>query len=126
MLSLLLIHDDISVPKNFDLKYFTDENIKEIIDFIRKKKSVTKKILLKENFKEYIEDAIFHFSDIDEKDDIDKLYNLIKKDYYDSKEKNLKKQIAIAEQSHDFKKSEKLLKQFLKLTEERKNEVKDS
>jgi DNA primase len=126
MLSLLLIHDDISVPKNFDLKYFTDENIKEIIDFIRKKKSVTKKTLLKENFKEYIEDAIFHFSDIDEKDDIDKLYNLIKKDYYDSKEKNLKKQIAIAEQSHDFKKSEKLLKQFLKLTEERKNEVKDS
>jgi DNA primase len=126
MLSLLLIHDDISVPKNFDLKYFTDENIKEIIDFIRKKKSVTKKILLKENFKEYIEDAIFHFSDIDEKDDIDKLYNLIKKDYYDSKEKNLKKQIAITEQSHDFKKSEKLLKQFLKLTEERKNEVKDS
>jgi DNA primase len=126
MLSLLLIHDDISIPENFDLKYFTNENIKEILKFIRKKKTVTKKLLLKEDFKEYIEDAIFHFSDIDEKDEIDELYNLIKKDYYDSKEKNMKKKIAIAENNKDFEKSEKLLKEFLKLTEERKNEIQDS
>ena len=121
LLALFLIHDDISIPKSFDLKYFTDKNIKEILQFIRKKKGVTKELLLKESFKEYIEDAIFHFSDIDEKDDIDKLYNLIINDYYNSKERELNKQIAIAETRNNNKESEKLLKEFLKLTEEKQN-----
>jgi hypothetical protein len=126
MLALLLVHDDVSVPENFKLEYFTNEDIKRILKFIRKKKSVTKKMLLKEDFNEYIEDAIFHFSDIDEKDDIDQLYSLIKKDYYESKEKELKKQIAIAETRNDVKKSEKLLKDFVKLTEEKKDATKSS
>jgi DNA primase len=126
MLALLLVHDDISIPEGFDLKYFTNLDIKEILKFIRDNKDVTKKILLKEDFKEYIEDAIFHFSEIDEKDDIDNLYNLIKEDYFDAKELELKKQIAIAETRGKVKESEKLLKQFLKLKEERKNETESS
>jgi DNA primase len=126
MLALLLIHDDIKIPENFDLKYFTNENIKDILKFIRKKTSVSKKTLLNEDFKEYIEDAIFYFSEIDEKDDVDELYTLIKKDYYESKEKELKKRIGIAETRHNIKESEKLLKEFLKLTEERKNATRNS
>jgi hypothetical protein len=126
MLALLLVHDDVKIPDNFELKYFNNEEIREILKFIRKKKSVTKKLLLKEDFKEYIEDAIFHFSDIEEEEDIDQLYNLIKKDYYESKEKELKKQIAIAETRNDIKKSEKLLKEFAKLTEEKKDATKNS
>jgi DNA primase len=126
MLALLLIHDDVSIPENFNLKYFTNKSIKEILKFIRSNKSITKKLLLEEDFKEYIEDAIFHFSEIDEKDDIDKLYNLIKKDYYDTKELEIKKQIAIAETRSNFKESETLLKNFLKLKEERKNETESS
>jgi DNA primase len=125
-LALLLVHDDISIPENFDLKYFTNKDIKEILKFIRKNNEVTKEKLLEKDFKEYIEDAIFHFSEIDEKDDIDKLYNLIRQDYFDAKEKELRKQIAIAENGKNFKKSEKLLKEFHKLTEERKNETKGS
>ncbi len=125
-LALLLIHDDISIPDNFDPKYFTNENIREILEFIKKNDDVTKEMLLKEEFKEYIEDAIFHFSEIDERDDIDKLYDLIRQDYFNDKEKELKKQIAMAENSKNFKKSEKLLEKFHKLTEERKNEKKDS
>jgi hypothetical protein len=54
------------------------------------------------------------------------LYNLIRQDYFDAKEKELRKQIAIAENGKNFKKSEKLLKEFHKLTEERKNETKGS
>jgi DNA primase len=126
MLTLLLIHDDISIPEHFDFKYFTNENIKRILTFIRKKKGVTKKMLLKEDFKEYIEDAIFHFSDIDEKDDIEKLYSLIINDYYNLKERELNKQIAIAETRNDGKEGEKLLKEFLKLTEERQHVTKTS
>lgn len=126
MLALLLVHDDVSIPEEFDLKYFTNPDIKEILEFIRENKDVTKKILLKEDFSEYIENAIFHFSEIDEKDDIDNLYNLIKKDYFDEKELELKKQIAIAETRNNSKESDKLLKQFLKLKEERKNETESS
>jgi DNA primase len=125
-LALLLVHDDITMPNEFKLKYFTDKNIKNILKFIRKKEDVTKKMLLQEDFKEYIEDAIFHFSQIDEKDDIDELYSLIRKDYYDSKEKELKKQIAIAETRGNFKESEKLLQKFLKLSEKRKNDAESS
>ena len=126
MLALLLIHENITIPEDFDLKYFTDENIRNILQFIRKNKNVNKKLLLKEDFKQYIEDAIFYFSEIDEKDDIYKLYNLIKQNYYENKERELEKEIAIAETRHDSKKSEKLLKEFLKLTEERKHATKDS
>jgi DNA primase len=126
MLAMLLIHDDIKIPEHFELKYFTNENIKEILKFIRNKKKVTKKLLLKEDFKEYIEDAIFHFTEIDEKDDVDELYNLIKIDYYESQEKDLKKRIAIAETRNNVKESEKLLQEFLKLTEERQNATESS
>ncbi len=125
-LALLLIHDNISIPDDIELKYFTNEDISKILKFIKKKGKVTKKVLLKEDFKEYIEDAIFHFSEIDEQDDIDILYNLIKKDYFDQKEKELKKQISIAETRNDIKESEKLLKKFHKLIEERKNETRNS
>jgi len=126
MLALLLIQDDISIPDNFKLKFFTNKDIRNIISFIRKNRSVDKEELLKKDFKEYIEDAIFHFSEIDELDDMNKLYNLIKKDYYDQKERELKKKIAIAESRKDITESEKLLHEFLKLTEKRKDEIKDS
>jgi DNA primase len=125
-LALLLIHDNISIPDDIELKYFTNEDISKILKFIKKKGKVTKKVLLKEDFKEYIEDAIFHFSEIDEQDDIDILYNLIKKDYFEQKEKELKKQISIAETRNDIKESEKFLKKFHKLIEERKNETRNS
>jgi len=125
-LALLLVHDDISIPKDIDLKYFTNEDIKEILKFIKKKGKVSKKILLKEDFREYIEDAIFHFSEIDEEDEVDVLYNLIKRDYFDQKEKELKKQISIAESRNNIKESDKLLNNFNKLIEERKNETRNS
>jgi DNA primase len=125
-LALLLVHEDISIPEDIDLKYFTNEDISEILKFIKKKGKVTKKILLKEDFKQYIEDAIFHFSEIDEEEDVKVLFNLIKKDYFDEKEKELKKQISIAETRNDIKGSDKLLKKFNKLIEARKNETRNS
>ncbi|MDD3474771.1 MAG: DNA primase [Candidatus Dojkabacteria bacterium] len=126
MLALLLVHEEITIPEDFDLKYFINTNINKILKFIKSHKNVTKKLLLEEDFKQYIEDAIFHFSQLDEKDDMYKLYNLIKKDYYENKERELEKEIAIAETRHDNKESERLLKQFLKLTQEKKNETGDS
>jgi len=126
MLTLLLVHEDITIPEDFDLKYFTNANINKVLQFIRKKKKVSKSLLLKEDFKQYVEDAIFYFSQIDEKDDIFKLYNMIKKDYYENKEKELEKEIAIAETRNMNKESERLLEEFLKLTKERKNETGDS
>ena len=126
MLALLLVHEDVTIPEDFDLKYFINPEINTILNFIRKNKTVTKKLLLKEDFNQYIEDAIFHFSQLDEKDDIYDLYNLIKRDYYDNKEKELEKEIAIAETRHDTKESEKLLKKFLKLTQEKQHETRDS
>lgn len=125
-LSLLLIHDDITLSKDYELRFFTNPNIKSVLEFIKKKKKVSKKMLLNEDFKEYIEDAIFHFSEIDEKNDIQKLYILIKQDYYNEQEKILKKQIALAESRNNTKESEKLLEQFLKLTQEKKNEFNNS
>ena len=126
MLALLLVHEDITIPEDFDLKYFTNGNIKDVLQFIRKNKKVNKKLLLQEDFKQYVEDAIFYFSEIDEKDDIYELYNLIKQNYYETKEKELEKEIAIAETRHDNRESERLLKEFLKLTQERKHETRNS
>lgn len=117
-LAALLIRDEIEIPKKYDIKYFTQENVISVLKHILKKGKVTKKDLLKESFKEFVEDAIFSFSEVDEQKELDTLYSLIKKDYYISKEKDLKQKIAIAEAQGDIKKSEKLLDEFLKLTKE--------
>ncbi|MCD4756037.1 DNA primase [bacterium] len=122
LLCAILIPEEISIPKNFKLKYFTDSDVKKVLNHIKKEKEVTREQLLKGDFKEYVENAIFNFSQIDDKEEIDTLYNLIKKDYYITKEKELKSKIAIAETQGDTKKSIKLLQQFLKLTKENTNE----
>jgi len=122
LLSALLIGDEISVPKNYKLKYFTDPHIKKILKYIKKAGTVTRTQLLQEDFKEFIENSIYHFSEVDEKEEKDALYNLIKKDYYHTKELKLKRKIAVAETQGNIKESEKLLKKFLKLTDEMKNE----
>ena len=83
---------------------------------------MTKEQLLKETFKEYIENSIFFFSQVEEKGEREELYNLIKKDYYIAKEIELKRKIAVEETQGNIKESEKLLQEFLKLTDEIKNE----
>jgi hypothetical protein len=117
-LAALLIRDEIEIPEKYDIKYFTQDNVKNILKHILKKGKVNKKDLLKESFKEFVEDAIFSFSEVDEKKELDTLYSLIKKDYYISKERELKQKIAIAEAQGNIKKSEELLDEFLKLTKE--------
>ncbi|MCD4811066.1 DNA primase [bacterium] len=122
LLCAILIPEEISIPKNYKLKYFTDPDVKKILKHIQKHKEVTKDQLLKENFKESVENAIFNFSQVDDKEEVDTLYNLIRKDYYTTKGKELKRKIAIAETQGDIKKSEKLLKQFLNLSKEMNND----
>jgi DNA primase len=122
LLSALLIQDSISVPSNYDLRYFTDDKVRSVLEHIKNTGTVTKEDLLQEEFREYIEDAIFNFSQVDDKDEIDTLYNLIKKDYYISREADLKKQIAVAEAQGNIAMSEKLLKEFLNLTKDSKDE----
>ena len=118
LLSALLVHDQIKIPSNYNLKYFTNPDVKMVLEHIQNAGEVTKEKLLQEDFRSYIEDAIFNFSQVDEQEDMEMLYNLIKKDYYTLKEAELKRKIAIAETQGNVKESEKLLKRFLKLTKE--------
>ena len=117
-LSALLIYDEIQIPDKYNIEYFTDDNVKKILTHIKKKGKVKRDELRDEEFKEYIEDAIFNFSQVDESEEIDTLYKLIKKDYHILKESELKRKIAIAETQGNVKESERLLNEFLKLTQQ--------
>lgn len=110
----------------FELKFFHDEKVKEILSFIIKYPNSSREDILK-NFendsilKELIENSIFSFSKEDSDiDELEGIYNSIVKEYFQREEREYGIRIATAEEIGDVKESERLFKEFQDLTKEKK------
>ncbi len=121
----LLFQNNMNIWKNFDLKYFEDEKIKEILAFVSQNPNSKREDILKhfeENsiIKGIIEDSIFSFSKSESNiEDIANIYNGIVREYYQRKEAEYQLKIASAEQTGKLKESEQLFKEFQDLTKEK-------
>ena len=121
----LLFQRDLTVSKNFDPKFFTNEKIKEIFLFvsqnhIEKRGQILKKFDEDATIKGILEDSIFSFSKEDSNiEELDNIYDSIVKDYYQRKELEYNIKIATAEKSGKIRESEKLFKEFQDLTKEK-------
>lgn len=109
----------------FELKFFHDEKVKEILSFIIKYPNSSREDILK-NFendsilKELIENSIFSFSKEDSDiDELEGIYNSIVKEYFQREEREYGIRIASAEEIGDVKESERLFKEFQDLTKEK-------
>jgi hypothetical protein len=109
----------------FDLKYFDDERVKEIIAYVKENPNTTREEILKnfddnDRIKELIENAIFSFSmEKSSTQDLLNMYNTIIRDYFTRKEREYGVKIATAEETGNIKESERLLKEFQALTKEK-------
>lgn len=123
---LLLYLDDIKIPKDHNLKYFQEDEIREILEYISVKESSTRADILahfedNSELKKLIENMIFSFShSTSSVQELESVYRNIVKDYFVRKESEINVKISIAEARGDQKESEKLLKQYQNLTEEKK------
>jgi len=121
----LLYQKNLNAWKNFDLKYFEDEKIKEILSFVSqnpdsKREDILKHFEQNSIIKGLIEDSIFSFSKSESNiEDIANIYNGIVREYYQRKEAEYQLKIASAEQTGKLKESEKLFKEFQNLTKEK-------
>ena len=124
-LQLLLFQNDLYIVENFDLKFFEDERVKEIIAYIKENPNTTREEILKnfddnDRIKELIENAIFSFSmEKSSTQDLLNMYNTIIRDYFTRKEREYGVKIATAEETGNIKESERLLKEFQALTKEK-------
>lgn len=106
-------------------KYITDKQISKIYSIVLTNKNANREVLyekIKENEEllPLFEDIIFDLTDIPKtqeeiKGEILVLARKIKEDYYKDKQKNLSIKIAIAEENNDNEKSEKYLKELMKI-----------
>lgn len=123
-LQYLLYLSDIQIPKDHDLKYFENPEIIEVLEYIKKKKNVTRTILI-EHFenttvKKLIENSIFSFAENESSPkEFEDVYRNLVKDYFTRKEIDFNVKISIAEAKGDLKESEKLLKQYQNLSKEK-------
>ena len=124
-LQLLLFQNDLYTVENFDLKFFEDERVKEIITYAKENSNTTREEILKnfddnDRIKELIENAIFSFSmEKSSTQDLLNMYNTIIRDYFTRKEREYGVKIATAEETGNIKESERLLKEFQALTKEK-------
>ncbi|MDX9738773.1 MAG: DNA primase [Candidatus Dojkabacteria bacterium] len=127
-LQYLLYLSDIQIPKDHDLKYFENPDIKEVLEYIKKRENVTRSMLIKhfENstVKKLIENSIFSFAENESTSkELEDIYRNLVKDYFTRKEIDFNVKISIAEAKGDLKESEKLLKEYQNLSKEKtKNE----
>jgi len=124
-LQLLLFQNDLYTVENFDLKFFEDERVKEIIAYVKENPNTIREEILKnfddnDRIKELIENAIFSFSmEKSSTQDLLNMYNTIIRDYFTRKEREYGVKIATAEETGNIKESERLLKEFQTLTKEK-------
>ncbi len=128
----LLFQPNFKVLKNFELKYFDDEKILEVLSFVSRNPGFSREDLLikyKEDpvIKPLIEDSIFSFSKGESNiEELDNIYDSIVRGYFNRKEEDFRIQIASAEQSGNIKQSVKLFKEFQDLIKEKQNYEKNS
>lgn len=121
----LLLLDDKNIVELPSPKYITDKQISKIYNIIlankdTKRETLYEKIKENEEIRPLFEDIIFNLTDIPKtqeeiKGEILMLAKKIKEDYYKDKQKNLSIKIAIAEENNDNEKSEKYLKELMKI-----------
>ena len=124
-LQLFLFQKNLNSEVKFNLEFFEDEKIKEILSFVSQNPNCQREDILK-NFEEnsiikgIIEDSIFSFSQGESNiEEIENIYNSIVREHYQRKEHDYSIKIASAEQMGNSKESEKLLKEFQDLTKEK-------
>lgn len=124
-LQLILFQKNLTSEIKFDIKFFEDEKIKEILSFVSQNPNCTREDILK-NFnenpliKDLIEDSIFSFSKGESNiEEIENIYSNIIKEYYNRKEREYNVRIASAEKTGDLKESQNLLIEFQELTKEK-------
>jgi DNA primase len=122
---LILFLENIEFPKNYDLKYFEGEETYDVLKYVKKNKGATRADILNHfentDLRKIIEDMIFSFSNLQSSiEELDSLYRTIVHDYYARKEREINVKISIAEATGKQKESEKLLKEYQNLTEEKK------
>lgn len=116
----------------FDLKYFDNKHVKNVLSFILKNSEISREQLLgKYNdddvIKNIIEDSIFSFSQEESApEELENIYNNIIKEYYKRREREYGVKIASLEQLGKIKESEKLLKEFQELTKEKQKHEQNS
>jgi len=124
-LQSLLFQSDFKVLKNFELKYFDNEKILEILSFVSRNPKTSREKLLEKYqedpvIKPLIEDSIFSFSKGESNiEELDNIYDSIVRGYFSRKEEDFRLKIASAEQSEDDKQSAKLFKEFQELIKEK-------
>lgn len=131
-LQSLLFQQNFKVLKNFDLKFFENEKILEILSFVSQNPKITREELI-EKYKEdpvikpLIEDSIFSFSKGESNiEELSNIYDSIVKSYFVRKEEDFRVKIASAEQLGNIKQSVKLFKEFQDLIKEKQNYEKNS
>lgn len=131
-LQSLLFQQNFKVLKNFDLKFFDNEKILEILSFVSQNPKITREELLKKYkedpvIKPLIEDSIFSFSKGESNiQELSNIYDSIVKSYFVRKEEDFRVKIASAEQLGNIKQSVKLFKEFQDLIKEKQNYEKNS
>ncbi len=128
----LLFQNDLNISKKFDLKFFSDKNIVEILSFVSRNNIKRRDILLKKfennpQLKDIIETSIFSFSKEDSNPkDLANIYDSIVRDYFQKKEQEYNLRIASAEKSGNIKESDILFKEFQNLSIEKQKYEQDS
>jgi len=122
----LLFQSDITLPKNIELKFFTQEAIRGILKYIKDNPKSSREDILKHfdqdpKVKATLEESIFSFFEEESSDkEIQNIYVNITKEYFKNQESLFNTRIAAAEVRKNSKESDRLLKKFQELTKERK------
>ena len=117
-LQLLLLLDEIAIPKDHDTAIFTAREILEILRYIEQNPKKSRQEIFKQTKKSLVEDLIFASSkiiDLDQesiKRDLEDIYLKIQKLFIEKKKKRLGVKIAIAEEKGDLEKSKLLLAEY--------------
>ena len=128
---LLLYLDEIKFPKYHVLKYFKGESVYEILRYIKNNPGITRTEILShfqdDQTKRLIENMIFSFSGTEtDEEELDSVYKNIVNDYFLKKEKDINMKISIAEAEGNQKESERLLRKYQTLTEEKRKHEQSS
>lgn len=131
-LQQLLFQNSLYIVENFDLKFFEDERVKEVMVYIKENPNTTREEILKkfkenDTIKELIENTIFSFSKEEgSSEELDEMYHAIIRNYFTRKEREYNVKIATAEETGNIKDSERLFKEFQILTKEKQKYEQDN
>jgi len=123
-LQLLLLQDDISIPKNHNIDLFTAKEVLDILKYIDQNPKESRQEIFKQTNKSLVEDLIFASSKIIDfnqesiKKDLDDIYSRIQQAFIEKKKKRLSVKIAVAEEKGDLEKSKTLLAEYRDLVKQ--------